>query len=141
MGLGKATEPHLPIKLSRLSENIGAVRNSYPFDHHHFGFRYNKSKSYIIISENPIKEANNFFKMLTMGGSRFMIGGSAESPKIRANMGDGTIIVFRTQTSVPGSPAVTINIEGSYDKTQMGLISQKIHFIKGEQHENKHYIK
>lgn len=86
-----------------------------------------------IISSAPIRTAKYFYGTLSHGGkeeTRPISNRHGKGEMRISTMPDGTILTYRRYSSSDGSPVVEINIKRSTNSG--GVVSQKIHFIKGD---------
>lgn len=112
-----------------IRDNLDKVTNEYHYSNGYFGTNGEGRKGYSrhIISENPVKTANIFYKKLTLGGIE------KEMPNnkgVFSKMKDGTVVSYREHSTSDGTPVVEINIKNS--SIDSGIKEQKIHFVKKE---------
>ena len=86
-----------------------------------------------IVSSTPVRTAKYFYGTLSHGGKEEIrpINNRHGKGEMRiSTMPDGTVLTYRKYSSSDGSPVVEINIKRS--TSSGGVVSQKIHFIKGD---------
>lgn len=97
-----------------------------------FGQKGKNSRVYQIITSNPEKTAEEFYKQITEGAEKEMIILKSDKKTFngyRVKMKDGAEIIYRP-ASKTGSPAISINIKKCNNPGE--LKTHKIHFeIKG----------
>lgn len=85
-----------------------------------------------VVSSSPVRTAKYFYGTISHGGKEEIrsISNRHGKGELRiSTMPDGTVLTYRRYSSSDGSPVVEINIKRSTNSG--GVVSQKIHFIKG----------
>lgn len=109
-----------------LRDNVGNVASEYPLKDGYFGKRGDGGSGVRHIeADDPVKEANKFYKAIAKGGFEKPL---KNGKGVATTLADGTVITKREVSSSDGSPAVDINIKESGDPA--GVKDQKIHFVR-----------
>lgn len=110
------------------AENVQAAIDRYKFNEKsgYFGDKGRRSGIRRLESDCPVRQAHDFFKLLTKGGR---IDSLPNGKGWRVDLKDGTVVTLRDHSS-DGSPSMRIDISRKYNGR---VKTQKIHFIKREQ--------
>lgn len=111
------------INTHTIDENLPDLIDKYPVTSSGFFGEKGKSSGVRVIESNdPVSASLDFYSRISKNAAIYALPNGKGT---KAVFSDGTTVVHRLVTSVPGSPAVDINIKGP------GKIrKQKIHFIK-----------
>ncbi len=112
-GSNSATED-IRSNLEKLKRQFGISQNG------NFG-KKGRGRSRVIQSADADEAAASFWSRFSSGGSVFHISDGV----IGVRFPDGSFATFRPKTSSPGSPAITISLEGAVSGVNP---RQKIHF-------------
>jgi hypothetical protein len=112
-GSNSATE-NIRSNLEKLKRQFGISQNG------NFG-KKGRGRSRVIQSADADETAASFWSRFSSGGSVFKISDGV----IGVRFPDGSFATFRPKTSSPGSPAITISLEGAVSGVNP---RQKIHF-------------
>lgn len=118
---------YITVKGTSPNNNITDLLSTYKYNKITGKFGEKSKNCQIIISNNPIDDSNNFFKIISNGGD---ITNLPNGKGKKVTFTDGTVITHRIITSTPNSPAIDINVE-THNSGEIS--SQKIHFVKKEE--------
>lgn len=121
-----------------IRENVSRTKMLFSFSDGLFGDKGKSRDSFIrnITADDPAAAAKEFYDLIAYGGieSVLLDKKTGYTKGMITKMADGSVIAWREISVSDGSPAVDINIERSSDKNVVR--QQKIHFVKGKQHED-----
>lgn len=138
MGSGNSNNYHNTYGASQFSKNnTPGFKRAFSYNNGLFGSKsLNKDAGKDvrnIVSSSPVRTAKYFYRTLSHGGKeeiRLIKNRHGKGDMKIATMPDGTVLTYRRYSSSDGSPVVEINIKRSTHSG--GVVSQKIHFIKGD---------
>lgn len=113
-----------PIEGSSIESNYQRVKDKYPLrTGGNLGDKTDHTKYNVKYSEDPIRDAMEMYSDLSYGGKT---GYTDNLHGIQTDFRDGSHILFRPYSSIPGSPSVDITVINPSSLRPW----QRIHFLK-----------